>query len=63
MAGGSDEVEERMHSIVPETRISLDPGLFRKNVVVLTFEISNNLAKGSLIVDLISEARRVDDSE
>lgn len=32
-----------MHSVVSEAWVTLDPGLFSQNVIVLTFEVANNL--------------------
>ena len=63
MSGRGDEVEKRMHPVIPEPGVSLDSRLFCEDVIVLTFEISNYLAKGSLVIDLVSKARSVDDSE
>lgn len=63
MASGSNEVEEGMNSVVPETRVSFDSRFFGKNVIILPFEIANNLAKGSFVIDLVSEARGVDNGE
>jgi hypothetical protein len=63
MAGRSDKVEQRMHTVVPETRVSLDSRLLGKNVVVLAFEVAYNLAEGSFIVDLISKARGINNGE
>ena len=63
MASRGDEVEKRMHSVVPETRIPLDSRFFSKNIIVLALEISNDLAKRSLVIDLISKTGGVDDSK
>ncbi len=62
MASWSDKVEERMHSVVPEARISLDSRFFCKNIIILALEVSNDLAKRSLVIDLISKPGCVDDS-
>ena len=45
MSGGRDEIEKRMHAIISETGVSLDAGLFRKNVIILTFEVPNYFAE------------------
>lgn len=45
VAGGRDEVEQHMHSVVPESRVTLDPRLFRQNVIVLALQVTDNLAK------------------
>ncbi len=43
MAGWGDEVKEGVHAVVSETGITLDAGFFSKDVVVLAFEVANNL--------------------
>jgi hypothetical protein len=48
VAGGSDEVEQRMNTIVAEAGITLDTGLLCKNVVVLSLEIANNFTEAFL---------------
>ncbi len=48
MAGGSDEVEQRMHTIIAEAGVTLDTGLLCENVVVLSLKIANNLTEAFL---------------
>ena len=43
MARRRDEIEESVHSVVAEARVTLDSGLLRQNVVVLTLEIVGDL--------------------
>ena len=45
MTGGSGEVEESVHTVVTESRITLDTGLLGKNVVVLALEVARDLTK------------------
>lgn len=45
MAGRRDEVEEDVHTIVAEAWITLDARLFGQNVVVLSFEVTDNLGE------------------
>lgn len=59
MAGGSDKVEQGMDSVVPESRVSLDPGLFGEDIVVLSFQVPGDLGETGLIVDLVTESRCV----
>jgi len=59
VTGGCDEVEQRVDSVVSETRITLDSRFFRQDVIVLSLEVADDFAKGCLIVDLIAEARRI----
>lgn len=42
MTGGRDEIKESVYPIVVEAGITLDPWLFRENIVVLSFEIIDN---------------------
>ena len=43
VTGGRDEVEEGVHPVVAEARVTLDTGLLRKNVIVLAFQVSYDL--------------------
>jgi hypothetical protein len=43
----SDEVEESMNTIIAETRITLDTGLLCKNIIVLSFQITDNLTEAN----------------
>jgi len=45
MASWSDEVKQGVNTVVTESRITLDTGFFCKNVVVLPFEVADNLSK------------------
>ena len=45
MAGGSDEVEQSMDTIVTEAGVTLDTRLLCENVVVLSLEIANNFTE------------------
>jgi hypothetical protein len=45
MAGGGDEVEKRVHTVVTEAGVTLDTRLLRKNVIVLSLKIANNFSK------------------
>ena len=42
MAGGCDEIEERMYAVVSKARVTLDARLFCEDVVVLTLEVSHD---------------------
>lgn len=63
MTGGGDEVEESVDSIVSETGVSLDPGFLGENIIVLSFQVSCDLGKTSLIINLITESGRINDSQ
>lgn len=39
----SDEVQEDMDAIVPESRVTLDTRFLCQDVIVLSLEVSNNL--------------------
>lgn len=43
MAGGRDEVEQGVYTVVAEARVTLDTRLLCENVVVLPLEVTNNL--------------------
>lgn len=45
VAGGRDKVEECMNSVVPEAWITLNAGLLGQDIVILAFEISDDLLK------------------
>ena len=45
MPRGGDEIQQSVHPVVPEPGVTPDPGFFRKDVVVLTFQVANNLLK------------------
>lgn len=45
MAVGSNEVEQRMNTIIAEAGVTLDTGLLCENIVVLSFKIANNLTE------------------
>ena len=42
MTSRSDEVKKDVHTIIPESRITLNARLFRENVIVLSLEVSND---------------------
>jgi hypothetical protein len=43
MTSRGDEVEHGMNTVVPETGVTLDTRFLRQNVIVLPFEVSNDL--------------------
>lgn len=43
MAGGSDEVEESMDTVVTETRVTFDTRLLGQNIIVLALKVANDL--------------------
>lgn len=43
MTSRSDEIEKSMDTVVSESRITFNPGLFGENVIVLPLKIPNNL--------------------
>ena len=62
MTRRSDEVEQRMDAIVPESGIPLDARFFGQDVVVLAFQIAHDLgeaAKSSVSVAIRALARSV----
>lgn len=63
MASGSDKVEKSMDTVVAEAWVTLDSRLLGQNVVVLALEVPNNLREAGLVVNLVTEARGVDDGQ
>ncbi len=49
MAGGCDKVQKHVNSVVTESRVTLDTRLLRKNIIVLSLEIADNLAEASTV--------------
>ena len=49
MAGRSDKVKEDMDTIVSEPRVTLDSGLFGKNVIKLSLEEANDLSEAKSV--------------
>ena len=56
MASRGDKVEKSVNSVVSEARVTLDPGLFSKDVIVLAFEIANDFLEATEV--LKSEKRK-----
>ena len=47
MTCGRDKVKEGMDTVVPESRVTLDTRLFGQNIVVLVFEVADNLTEAA----------------
>jgi hypothetical protein len=45
VTGGSDEVEKRVHAVVPEAGVTLNPAFLSQDVVILPLEVSNDLGE------------------
>ena len=43
MAGGCDEVQEYVYTVVAEPGVTLDTRLLGENAIVLSLEVSDNL--------------------
>lgn len=54
MTSGSDEIEKNMNTIVTEARVTLDTRFFGKNVIVLSFEVTDNFRKAVRMTELAS---------
>ncbi len=63
MTGRGDEIEQCVYTVVPKAWVTLDTALFGKNIIVLAFEMPNDLRERSLIVNLVTESWGIDDSE
>jgi hypothetical protein len=45
MSSGSNKVEESVHTVIAESGVTLDTGLLSENIIVLTLEVSRDLAE------------------
>jgi hypothetical protein len=63
MAGGGDKVKEGVDSVVPEPGVPFDSGFLGEDIVVLSFQVACYLRETSLIINLISKSRRVDNRQ
>jgi len=43
MAGWGNKVEKCMDTVIPEVRITLNAWLLHKDIIILTFQVANNL--------------------
>lgn len=57
MAGRRDEVQQGVHSVVFEARITLDPGLHSQDVVVLALEVPHNFLEAGESAGLVFDGR------
>jgi hypothetical protein len=60
MTSRSNKVEKGVNSIIPESWVSFNPGFFSEDIIVLSFQITSDFGKTSLIVNLITESRCID---
>lgn len=58
-----DKVQQHVHTVVAEARVTLDPALLGENVIVLAFKVGADLAEGSLVVNGVAKARGVDNGQ
>ena len=63
MAGRGDEVKHGVDTVVPEAGVTLNARLLRENVIVLPFEVANNLGEAGLVIDLVTEAGGIDNGK
>ena len=47
MARGRNEVKESMDTVVSESRVTLDPRFLSENIVILTFEVTDNFLEAA----------------
>ena len=53
MASRRNEVEQGVHPVVPEARVTLDTRLFGQDIIVLAFDIANDFLEAEDIVSLV----------
>ena len=63
VAGRCDEVEERVDTVVAESRVTLDTGFFGENVIVLSLEVANNFTERRLVINLVAKAGGINDGQ
>lgn len=49
MTGWGNEVEKYVDTVVAESRITLDTGLFSQNIIILPFEVTANLGEAEFV--------------
>jgi len=49
MAGRCDKVEKSMDTVVAESGVTLDTGLFCQNIIVLSLKVANDLAEAAIL--------------
>ena len=47
VTSGGDEVEQSVHPVVAEARVTLDTGLLGQDIIVLAFEVADNLLEAA----------------
>ena len=45
MTSWGNEIEKNMNAVILESRVTFDPRLLGKNVIVFTFKVFDNLGK------------------
>lgn len=63
MSSRSDEVEEGVDTVVPETRVTLDTRFLCENVVVLSLEKAEDLLECWFVVKVVAKSWDVDQSD
>ena len=63
MAGWGDKVEEGVDSVIPESRVPFNSGFLGEDIVVLSFQVACYLRETSLVINLISKPRRIDNRQ
>lgn len=53
MAGGCDEVQESMDTVVTESWVTLDSRLLGQNVIILALEVSNDFREAKWCQPLV----------
>jgi hypothetical protein len=49
MASRGDEVEESVHSVVAEARVTLDTRLFSENIIILPLNVAGDFTKAGAV--------------
>ncbi len=57
VAGWGDKVKKCVDAVVSEARVTLDPRLFRQNIIILSFQIAEDLLEAG--VDHAKDTKQV----
>lgn len=55
MTGRCDKVEKSVNTVVAESGVTLDTGLFGEDIIVLAFKVTRNLPKTVFAITVRSE--------
>jgi len=60
VASWRDEIKQSVNTVVAESGVTFDAGLFSQNIVVLPFEVANNLTEAEWVKCQSLESRVIE---